>query len=214
MRFWITISNGGMVPIRAVIFDLGGVLVRTEQRAPRQQLAARLGMTYEQLSSLVFDSPSARLAMQGKITPEAHWEAVRAALALSPLEFLVVRNDFWAGDVLDSGLVDTLRALRPRYKTALLSNAWGDLRAVLVSEWKIADVFDELVISAEVGLLKPDPRIYRLALERLGVAPQEAVFVDDFTENVAGARAVGMQAIHFRDAQQARADLEAVLDGR
>jgi len=214
MRFWITISNGGMVPIRAVIFDLGGVLVRTEQRAPRQQLAARLGMTYEQLSSLVFDSPSARLAMQGKITPEAHWEAVRAALALSPQEFLVVRNDFWAGDVLDSDLVDTLRALRPRYKTALLSNAWGDLRQALASEWKIADVFDELVISAEVGLLKPDPRIYQLALERLGVAPQEAVFVDDFTENVAGARAVGMHAIHFRDAQQARADLEAVLDGR
>jgi len=202
------------VSIRAVIFDLGGVLVRTEERAPRQQLAARLGMTYEQLSSLVFDSPSARLAMQGKITPEAHWEAVRAALALSPQELPVVRSDFWAGDVLDSGLVDTLRALRPRYMTALLSNAWGDLRAVLVSEWQIADVFDELIISAEVGLLKPAPRIYQLALERLGVAPQEAVFVDDFTENVAGARAVGMHAIHFRDPGQARADLEAALDQR
>ena len=200
--------------IRAVIFDLGGVLVRTEERAPRQQLAARLGMTYEQLSSLVFDSPSARLAMQGKIAPEAHWETVRAALALSPQELSVVRSDFWAGDVLDSGLVDTLRALRPRYKTALLSNAWGDLRQALASEWKIADVFDELVISAEVGLLKPAPRIYQLALERLGVAPQEAVFMDDFTENVAGARAVGMHAIHFRDSGQARADLEAVLDGR
>src|SRR4030067_2949893 len=132
-----------MVSIRAVIFDLGGVLVRTEERAPRQQLAARLGMTSEQLSSLVFDSPSARLAMQGKIAPEAHWETVRAALALSPQELSVVRSAFWPGDVLDSGLVDTLRALRPRYKTALLSNAWGDLRAVLASEWEIVDVFDE-----------------------------------------------------------------------
>lgn len=200
--------------IRAVIFDLGGVLVRTTDPAPRARLAERLGLSPAELSRIIFDEESAYQATLGAITTQEHWEAVRRKLGLSPEEFPDVPAEFWGGDTLDQDLVDYLRALRPRYKTALLSNAWDDLRQVLEEHWKITDAFDEVFISAEVGLLKPDPRIYRLALERLGVAPQEAVFVDDFPENVAGARAVGMHAIQFRDSGQARAEVEAVLNGR
>lgn len=200
--------------IRAVIFDLGGVLVRTTDPAPRARLAERLGLSPAELSRIIFDEESAYQATLGAITTQEHWEAVRRKLGLSPEEFPAVPAEFWGGDTLDQDLVDYLRALRPRYKTALLSNAWDDLRQVLEEHWKITDAFDEVFISAEVGLLKPDPRIYRLALERLGVAPQEAVFVDDFPENVAGARAVGMHAIQFRDPGQARAEVEAVLNGR
>jgi epoxide hydrolase-like predicted phosphatase len=200
--------------IRAVIFDLGGVLVRTYDRIPRTDLAARLGMDYTQLSDLIFDSESARLAALGQISADRHWEAVRARLGLSPEKFAVVREEFWAGDDLDTGLVDFLRALRSRYQTALLSNAWDDLRGVLESEWKILDAFDQVIISAEVGLVKPDERIYRLAVERLGVAPEEAVFVDDYSENIDGARAAGLHAIQFRSSEQARADVERLLDSR
>jgi putative hydrolase of the HAD superfamily len=110
------------------------------------------------------------------------------------------------------GLVDYLRSLRPRYKTALLSNAWSDLRGMLTERWEIADTFDELVISAEVGIVKPDPRIYHLALERLQVAPQEAVFVDDFIENIEGGKAVGLHTIHFRTPHQAIEDLSSLLN--
>jgi epoxide hydrolase-like predicted phosphatase len=203
-----------MTSIRAVIFDLGGVLVRTEDRAPRNQLADRLGMTYDELSSLVFDSPSSHQAMLGLIGVHEHWEAVRSSLGISLESFPSVRNAFWAGDALDTSLVDFLRALRPRYQTALLSNAWGDLRGVLDREWNILDAFDQVIISAEVGLVKPDERIFRLALERLGITPGEAVFVDDFTENITGARAAGLHAIHFRSADQARAEVEQLLDSR
>jgi HAD superfamily hydrolase (TIGR01509 family) len=62
--------------------------------------------------------------------------------------------------------------------------------------------------------VKPDERIFRLALERLGITPGEAVFVDDFTENITGARAAGLHAIHFRSADQARAEVEQLLDSR
>jgi epoxide hydrolase-like predicted phosphatase len=198
--------------IRAVIFDLGGVLVRTEDPSPRQRLADRLNLSYAELSSLVFDSDSSIQATLGKISTQAHWEAIRLALNLAPEELSSVPEHFWGGDRLDTVLVDYLRSLRPRYRTALLSNAWDDLRPYLVNYWKIADAFDELIISAEVGLAKPDANIYRLAVERLGAAPEEAVFVDDFPANVVGAQAAGLHAIQFRNREQALAELEALLD--
>jgi len=200
--------------IRAVIFDFGGVLVRTEDLTPRNRLAARLGMSYDELNSLIFDSLSSLQAALGQIGVSEHWEAVRASLGLSIEAFQTVQAEFWEGDVLDTSLVDFVRALHPHYQTALLSNAWDDLREVLEHRLKILDAFDQVIISAEVGLVKPDERIYCLAVERLGVAPGEAVFVDDFAHNVEGARAAGLHAIHFRSTDQARAELEQLLDSR
>jgi epoxide hydrolase-like predicted phosphatase len=197
--------------IRAVIFDLGGVLLRTEDPSPRRELAARLGLTREQIYYHVFDSPSARQATLGQITSDEHWESIRQGLGLTSQDFPSVRQAFWGGDRLDTELVETIRSLRPRYKTALLSNAWGDMRQVLTERWKIADAFDELVISAEVGIAKPDPRIYRLTLERLGVPAGEAVFVDDFIENIEAARALGLHTVHFRSPEQAGDELGSLL---
>ncbi len=202
------------MPIKAVIFDLGGVLVRTEDQAPRVALAERLGISRRELNDLVFDSPSAQQASLGQLTAAQHWGAVREALGMPEDGFEAVAQEFWAGDRLDPELVAYIRALRPRYRTALLSNAWDDLRGYLTGRWGIADAFDELVISAEVGMTKPDPRIYHLVLERLGVQPGEAVFVDDFMENINAARALCIHAIHFQSPQQALADLERLFDSQ
>jgi len=197
--------------IQAVIFDFGGVLVRTEDRSPRQELADSLGMTYAELNGLIFESEPARLATVGEITTQERWEILRAELGLSADDFPRVPKEFFGGDVLDEALIDYIHALRPRFKTALLSNAWDDLRGVVINEWQIADAFDELIISAEEGVAKPDAGIYELTLERLNVAPSEAVFVDDFPRNIEGAQAVGMHAIHFQDSRQARAELDGLL---
>jgi glucose-1-phosphatase len=199
--------------ISAVIFDLGGVLVRTEDPAPRIRLAGRLGISPEKLGRLVFESESAIRAALGEISTLEHWEAVRQELNLSPAEIPIVEMEFWEGDRLDDALVDALRSLRPRVKTALLSNAWDNLRHMLEEHWKIADAFDEIIISAELGLVKPDPRVYELAYARLAVEPAEAVFVDDFPENVEGARAAGMQAIWFRSSEQVLEELGRMLEG-
>ena len=202
------------MPIRAVIFDLGGVLVRTEDRTPREHLAFSLGMTYDELSQVIFNNESARLATVGKITTQVHWGNVREYLNLSPEEFSRVAAEFWGGDCLDENLVEYLRSLRAEYRTALLSNAWDDLREMIETRWKIANAFDEIIISAEVGVAKPDPRIYQIAIERLGVAPIESVFVDDFIENVEAARSEGLYGIHFKGPDQARSELIELLDGK
>jgi putative hydrolase of the HAD superfamily len=68
-----------------------------------------------------------------------------------------------------------------------------------------------MIISAEVGVEKPDARIFQIALEKLGVAASESVFLDDFAENIAAARALGMQTIHFTQPEQALVQLEKLL---
>lgn len=198
--------------IHAIIWDLGGVLVRTEDFTPRDRLAARLGMSRAQLDRLVFGGPGDYRAQLGEISYAQHWEALRRQLDLGPDELAAMQRDYFAGDVLDVGLVDYIRALKADYYTALLSNALSILRSLINEQWKIDDAFHAMVISAEVGLMKPDPAIYHLALEQVGVEPGEAVFIDDHPDNVAGARDVGMHAIHFQGSQQAMRELQALLD--
>ena len=194
---------------RAVFFDLGGVIVRTEFQAPRQHLAERLNMEYDDLVRLVFKSETSRTASIGGMSEDAHWQAVARKLK-RPREAAQLRDEFFAGDVADRELLDFIRSLRPRWMTGLISNAWDGLRAYMVGK-KFDDAFDRLIISAEVGIMKPQKEIYLLALKQLEVRPQEAVFVDDFPENVEGARAVGMSAIHFRDSESATAGLKSLL---
>jgi epoxide hydrolase-like predicted phosphatase len=199
--------------IRAIIWDLGGVLLRTEDRQPRREAAARLGLTYEQLEDLVFNSEVGRRAQLGLATPADVWEAVRQAHHLAPEELSRLQQAFFAGDRIDRALVEYIRSLRPRYKVGVISNAWNNLDDLLARE-RIAGLFDHVVGSGDVGLMKPDPRIYRLSLQGLAVAAPQAVFIDDNPSNVEGARAVGMQAIHFLGPQQALRDLENLLNHR
>jgi putative hydrolase of the HAD superfamily len=196
--------------IRAVYFDLGGVIRRTEYQAPRQHLAERLGMEYEGLVKLVFESETSRQASIGLISEEEHWAAVMRRLHLPEAETQAVREAFFAGDITDRALLDLMRSMRRQLKVGLISNAWSGLRPWIICE-KFEDAFDAMIISAETGVMKPDARIYQIALEKLGVTASESVFLDDFLENVEGARLVGMQAIHFSQPEQALKKLKEIL---
>lgn len=204
---------GDVQTYQAVIFDFGGVLMRTEDMGPRTQLARSLGRTYTQLEDVVFNGPTGRPAALGELSAEQHWSSVAKTLQIAETEIPNFQDQFWGGDRMDSQLVDYIRGLKGHYRTALLSNAWSDLRAYLEKHWKIANAFDLMVISAEVGLAKPDPRIYQLVLERLQVPAQRAIFLDDVLENVEAARSVGLTGIHFRSADQALTELKQILNG-
>jgi len=196
--------------IRAVFFDLGGVLLRTEFQAPRQQLAERLGIEYDDLVKIVFDSDSGIKATMGEISSDEHWDSVMKRLKRPASELGSIRDEFFAGDILDRTLLDYLRSLRGKYKTGLISNAWGDLRDFIVRE-KFDDAFDKMIISSEVGAAKPEPKIFQIALEQFGVKPNEAVFVDDFLINIEGCEKVGIKGIHFRDPETTLQQLKELL---
>jgi putative hydrolase of the HAD superfamily len=118
---------------------------------------------------------------------------------------------FFAGDQVDYRLAEEIRELKKKYLTGVISNAMSGARTFLVEEIGLGEFFDSLTYSFEVGVMKPEAGIFESALKSLNVTPEQSVFLDDFQHNVAGALAVGMQAIHFRNPAQAMEELEAVL---
>lgn len=196
--------------IKAVFFDLGGVILRTEYQAPRQHLAERFGMDYDDIDKIVFGSSSAVRASVGEIDEEEHWRNVMKVLKLPAGEYERVREEFFAGDVLDHSILNFLRSIKPRVRIGLISNAWSGLREYIQRE-KFDDAFHHMVISAEVGVAKPDPRIYHIALEQLQVRPKEAVFVDDVLENIEACEQVGMRGIHFKSPETTLKQLKDLL---
>ena len=170
-----------------------------------------MGLPEEGLSRLVFDSDVSQRAFIGQAPDVEIWRHVAATLQLDERQLEELRRDFWAGDRLDAELVQFIRSLRPRYKTALLSNAWPDAREAFSRQFGLGGVVDAMIISAEEGVLKPDARIYQIAAARLDVRPEEAVFVDDMAANVAGAQAVGMRGVHFKSTPQTIDDVKRWL---
>jgi len=185
--------------LQGIIFDMGGVLVRTLDPTPREQVAAQLNTTVEHLYHVVFGGESWRQAQLGHISNDEHWQQVGQQLGLRwPDEVNAFRREFFAGDCLDPEMVSLVRELRSRYRLGLLSNAPAASQRWL-ERLGLLELFDAVVISGLVGVMKPDARIYRLALQRLNLLPQEALFVDDDPANVEGALAVGMEAVLFTD---------------
>ena len=131
-----------------------------------------------------------------------------ALLGLDDTDGLITR--LFAGLSPDEEMIAAVRAARAGgVKTGLISNSWG----LGIYDRAPTALFDATVISGEVGLHKPQPEIYRLAAERLGVEPADCVFVDDLRENCAGAEAVGMTALLHRDTAETLDRLEALFGG-
>jgi putative hydrolase of the HAD superfamily len=185
-------------PIAGVILDFGGVLWNMRWNVARDLEEAH-GLPRNALADALYRTPTWAALERGVGDREA-WlaEAHRLleARAGRPLPRL---HETWR--TAQHPIADTIalvRALRPAYRLAILSNADASLTTRLRDGLKLDDLFDAIVCSAEEGIAKPEAAIYRRAAERLGLPPGACVFVDDSDVNVAAAEAVGMRAILFR----------------
>jgi epoxide hydrolase-like predicted phosphatase len=199
--------------IKAVIWDMGGVILRTDDSTPREVLAAKLGTTRQKLELDVFASPAADKATRGEIPSKEHFDEIAIKYHLDEKGMDEFVDLFWGGDRVDQDLLAVIRKLRGKYKTAMLSNAWDSTREFLTTVFPCLDPFDEVIFSAEVKMAKPQPEIYHLMLSRLGVKPDESIFLDDFEENIIAANALGIHGIHFKNRDLALADLTRILEG-
>jgi len=196
--------------IQALIFDIGGVLFRTEDLAPRRKWEQRFGLPEWGLAEIIFNNPIARLASLGQASSAEIWVEVARRLSLSPDDLEELKTDFWKGDVWDEALLEFIRSHKPRFKAGIISNAWPDVWEATKSHIN-RETFDAILFSAEEGIEKPDPEIYHRALKRLSVMPAEAIFVDDTLKNVEGAQAVGMLGVHFTGSLKAREEIERLI---
>lgn len=184
--------------VEAVVFDFGGVMVQVYRAEHFRELEDRLGLDAGSLSEILWRSPEWRQAEVGGISDEEYWQRIGPRLGLHTAEGLAgFQQDLYAGLEADRRMVGLVRGLRGRYHTGLLSNTNVRSLERLPAGRGLVGLFDVEVLSAAVGLAKPDPAIFRLALDRLGTAPEMTVFVDDYGPNVTAAAALGMRGIRF-----------------
>jgi len=199
------------VAIRACLFDVGGVLEITPATGFRHRWAARLLRESGEFERLLEElwSPGAT----GALTLEQIEHRTAQVLNLTRATVRDLMNDAWVEylGTLNQELATFVRNLRPRYKTGIVSNSFVGAREREQDAYGFHELFDVIVYSHEVGYLKPDPRIYRLACEQLAVSPDDVVFVDDLDANVEAARAVGMTGIVFADNDQVLSELAELL---
>jgi len=198
--------------IKAVIFDMGGVLLRTADVTARETIAARYGVTRSELETYIFSSESSIQSEKGALSDVEHWQNVMCHFGQPIGDYLALYDEYFSGDFIDQRLLDFAASLKPRYTLGLLSNAWDNARVLLSQRFDFLDRFDVSIFSYEVKARKPDPAIYHAMLERVGAASGEALFIDDVQENVAGAKAVGMHALRFTGTDAVISAISAALD--
>jgi epoxide hydrolase-like predicted phosphatase len=200
------------VKIRAIIFDMGGVILLTCDNSQRIALAEQLGTSVVKLSNLVFSSDSAIKCEQGEISKNDHWKNILRILGKDSVEDATNYDEtFWAGDCIDKGVMELIYSLKKKYKIGLLSNAFKGAREFVDNQFHFLDAFDLTVFSYEVKCRKPDVRIYRLVCEKLDVHPEETIFIDDMEVNVEGARKAGLMAIQYINMTQIKTQLSDIL---
>ena len=193
-------------PFEAVLFDFGGVLT-TPVWDSFADFCRREGLEPDAIKRLFRDDPEALALLRrlevGEISEEDFEARFGERLGLKKPERLI--DSLFEGMKPLDTMVSAVRDLRlGGLRTGLVSNSWstGHYDRELLQQ-----LFDAVLISGELGMHKPEPEIYRLAAERVGVDPGACLFVDDLRENCEGAEAVGMRAIRHRDATATLAEL-------
>ena len=193
-----------------LLVDFGGVLT-TNVFASFEQFCQAEGLSPETVREKFLEDPEAQqllfdleLGTLGESEFEPRFAAV---LGLEDHDGLIDR--LFAGMHPDNAMIEAVRsAKRAGVRTGMVSNSWGAGR---YDRDRFPDLFDGVVISAEEGMRKPDPEIYALGAQRVGLAPEQCVFVDDLPGNLKPARAIGMATVHHVDAAQTVPQLEELL---
>ena len=197
--------------IKAIIFDFGRVITAQKPLSLFRSYEIELGLDPDTVNSIMFDSQAWQDALLGRKTTEEFWHLIGPELGLNTADevnrFL---RRYHADEAINEAVLDLIRKLCGRYKLAILSNAPPDLTRWL-ADWEMRDLFEVVFCSGDEGMIKPDPAAFKLTLERLGVEPGEAVFIDDTPEHVEAARKLGIQGIIFTTVAALKDDLTKFL---
>lgn len=199
------------MPIRAVICDLFDVIFFTDNVHELRAYEEQAGLSPDAIKQAMLRSPQFREAIADHVSETELWRDVALTLHLDPTESSTLAKKFYSSIRLNDELIAFLGTLRPRYKTAILSNAPSTVRNLITQRFHLDQSVDKIILSSEVGTHKPRAEMYQLAASKLGVSPNEALFIDDETRFTRAAQDVGMHGIQFKDTQQTIADIRRAL---
>ena len=191
-----------------VIFDLGGVVVDVESDRLVHQVSQLLGRSFEEIQQAVYHEELLLPFELGRITAMAYYEGLKKRLTLpwTYEQFVRAWNDIFRENV---DVTHIMQRLRKRHKLIALSNT-NVLHLERIKNIPSLSIVEDWIASCDVGLRKPDPKIYFLALERTKVLPRDAVYIDDRPELVDAGRSIGLTGVHFQSSKQLEEDLQSI----
>ena len=197
--------------ITAIIFDFGRVISAQKPLSLFRGYEDELGLEPGKINFIMFDSEAWQEALVGRKTAEEFWYEIGPELGLnSGDEVDTFRHRYHADEAINEGVLKLIRRLHGNYKLAVLSNSPPGL-AQWLAEWNVLHPFDVVFCSGDEGIAKPDTKAFELTLERLGVKPDEAVFVDDTRQHVEAAQELGLQGILFTTAEKLEEEIDLLL---
>jgi putative hydrolase of the HAD superfamily len=204
-------TPGSVASVRTgLLIDWGGVLT-SSVFGSFQAFCVEQGLAPEAVREAFRRDPDARealVAMESGDIDETEFE-VRFARALDLAEHEGMTDRLFAGMRPDAAMLDAVRSAHAQgVRTGLISNSWGIHR---YDPTMLAELFDGVVLSARERMRKPDPQMYVLGAERIGLAPEQCLFVDDLPHNLAPAAELGMATVLHRTADESIPQIEALL---
>lgn len=194
--------------IRGLLFDFGRVISAQKPAALFRSYELDLGLPPVSLNRIMFDSPLWEQALVGELQMAEFWQAIGPQLNLdTPAKVDAFRRRYYADEEINQEVVDLIASLAGGYRLGIVSNHPPGLVKWL-RQWQVLKFFDTVVSSGEVGVVKPNEKIYLVALKRLGIEAAETLFIDDTEEHVLAAQALGMTGHHFSSASTLIAHLE------
>ena len=197
--------------IRGVIFDFGRVITAQKPTSLFRRYEEDLQLAPGTINPMMFGSQAWRDALLGRNTVEEFWHQIGPRLGLNTFEEIdTFRRRYHADEAINQGVLRLIHQLYGDHKLAVLSNSPPGL-AQWLTDWGIRHLFDVVFCSGDEGVVKPDPTAFEVTLERLGVKPKEAVFIDDTMGHVEAARTLGIHAVQFTTAETLGDELGELL---
>jgi len=199
-----------MSSIKAVIWDLAGVVLHTVKGTFNSLLAERLGAPLSEIDRLISLEENDLWDLD-ELDDDAFYTFLLKGLKM-PMEKKSILKKFVLEDFyIDQDLLEYIKKIRKSFTTALLTNFPAHVHDFMKTDWIVDGAFDHMIASCDVKLLKPDPAIYTLTLARIGCSAEESVFIDDREINVKAAEKLGINGIVYQSRSQTINDLEAIL---
>lgn len=193
--------------IKTILFDFGGVLLKSPKPAHLQKWQHLLGFDDDPEIIEMLANPNESALVQdiclGKISEDQLWKIMAEKWHLKPSMIKRIRRRMFSKRSLNKPIVQFLAELHNDYQTAILSNAGDQTRQVMEDIYHLDRYVETMIISAEEGVIKPDHQIFKIAMDRLNAQPATSLLLDDYLVNVQAARDFGMKAVQFINNQQA-----------